>query len=105
MSSRHFFAPSTQDIDTLHALSADLVRAAAVARTVTGLDLPVTYAAIHGNHPLDFDVLTERYLTEMSHAIGDRRALDRNFLVAVERVFPSRLAEAERRIRSKRRRR
>lgn len=53
-------------------------------------------AAIHENHGLDFEVLVERYIKEMNHAIGDRRRLDLNFLAGIERVFPTRVDEAER---------
>ena len=48
---------------------------------------------IHKNHPLDLDVLIERWLTEMQQAIGDRSRLDGNFIVLISRLFGEDSAE------------
>ncbi len=42
---------------------------------------------MHARHPLSFDVLLERYRTEMTHAIGDPARLDQNFLLGVHVLF------------------
>jgi len=61
-----------------------------------------TAAEIHAKHGLELEILISRYLGEMGHIVGDRRATDLNFLALVERLFDeSRLAEAERRLRSR----
>lgn len=48
---------------------------------------------IHKNHPLDLDVLIERWRTEMQRAIGDRSRLDGNFIVLISRLFGEDSAE------------
>lgn len=56
--------------------------------------------ALHEAAPLDRDVLIERFLSEMSAAIGDPRMLALGFLVCIERLFGEMdRAHAERRLR------
>jgi len=43
--------------------------------------------AISDKHGLEFEILTQRYLTEMGHVIGDSRMLNLKMLAAVERLF------------------
>lgn len=66
-------------------------------KTVRGQESDLQVAEeIHRNDPLDLDVLIERWRLEMPQAIGDRRRLDGNFLVLVERLFGEEGAEAAR---------
>ena len=62
----------------------------ALSKTVRGyqndLDL---IAALHARHPLDQEVLIERYIDELDHAIGDRARLDANFVQLIDRLFGS----------------
>jgi hypothetical protein len=54
---------------------------------------------LHQRHPLSFDTLVERYRGEMTHAIGDPRRLDQNFLLGVSVLFGElKEAEAKRRL-------
>lgn len=55
-------------------------------------------ARLHRSSPLDCDTLVERYLAEMSQAIGDPRRRRGNFLALIERLFPDRVGEVERRL-------
>ena len=50
--------------------------------------------ALHGVTPLDLETLITRYLTEMGHAVGDRRRLDENIVAMIERLHGE--VEAER---------
>lgn len=42
---------------------------------------------IHARTPLSFDLLVERYRTEMTHAVGDPARLEGNFLLGVHVLF------------------
>jgi hypothetical protein len=54
--------------------------------------------ALHARNPLSFDTLVQRYRCEMTHAIGDPRRLDQNFLVGVHVLFGEIKREAARRV-------
>jgi hypothetical protein len=44
---------------------------------------------LHQIHPLDLQTLLQRYIVEMSHAIGHPKTLDLNFCALIERLFGS----------------
>ena len=140
---------ATHDIDTLPPTSNVLDTAAAEARTVTGLNIPIQTVSIadepeslpsrlervlprlkrlrvfvperhdlvlmkstrayehdiqvireiHENAPLDLEILVDRFVNEMS-PIGHPARIRRNFLTVVEALFPDRVDEVERRLRS-----
>ena len=58
--------------------------------------------AIHARKPLSLDTMIDRYLTEMTHAIGDPARLDQNFLLRIHVLFGElQREEARRRLRSR----
>ena len=42
---------------------------------------------IHRHNPLEANVLIDRWIDEMSQAVGDPRRLDGNLLVLIDRLF------------------
>lgn len=143
---------ATRDIDTWTTVESSLAAAAARAREITGLDIPLqksgvadapvdfesrlervlprlphlevlvperhdlvlmkavrcyehdleVIAEIHANAPLALDVLTRRFIEEMS-PVGEPRRIRANFLVVVERLCPSEVDAVARRLRRSRR--
>jgi hypothetical protein len=58
-----------------------------------------TVGALHRLHPLDFDILVERFISEMSAAIGHPRTLCSKFLCGIDRLFGElKRVETERRL-------
>lgn len=60
---------------------------------------------LHQHHPLSFEILVERFRDEMSHAIGDRKRLEQNFLLGVHVLFSELKREEARRALSSRKNR
>jgi hypothetical protein len=48
---------------------------------------------IHRRYPLERDVLVDRFVTEMGHAVGHPERILANFLVCIERLFGEALAD------------
>jgi len=66
----------------------------ALSKTVRGYENDlVAIERLHQVSPLDMATLVDRYLREMTHAIGDPRRLDRNFVLMIERVYGEIAAE------------
>lgn len=53
---------------------------------------------LNARHPLSFDTLVHRYRDEMTHAIGEPRRLDQNFLLGIHVLFDEVKREEARRI-------
>jgi hypothetical protein len=70
----HIFVPDPYDL-----VLSKLVRA-------TAHDLQ-QIRGLPAGHPLDPALLVGRYLTEMTHAISDRKTLDQNLIVCIEDLF------------------
>lgn len=51
---------------------------------------------IHLSYPLDLNILTERFMEEMSQVNGDARYIRQNFLMMIEKLFgPEEVEKAE----------
>jgi hypothetical protein len=53
---------------------------------------------LHREHPLDYEVLMRRYDEEMSSVIGAPSRLQMHMMRLIERLFPEKVQEAERRL-------
>ena len=69
-----------------------------LSKTVRGYENDlVAIEGLHQRHGLDLDTLVARWADEMDHAIGDRKRLDLNFQLMIERIFGEMEAERVRR--------
>ena len=66
----------------------------ALSKTVRGYENDlVAIQRLHEIVPLDLPTLVERYLNEMTHAIGNPDKLEGNFLLLIERLYGDMAAE------------
>jgi hypothetical protein len=65
-----------------------------LSKTIRGYENDLAaIESLHQVSPLDMETLVDRYLREMTHAIGDRGRLDRNFVLLIERIYGEIAAE------------
>ena len=66
----------------------------ALMKIVRGYENDIqTISDIHKNSPFSFETLLQRFLSEMSHVVGRPEVIRQNFLVAIDTLFGSELAE------------